>query len=461
LTEREDDLELYAQQRIGKVLRGKYRLDRLLGVGGMAAVYKATHRNQAEFAVKLLHPALSLREDVRVRFLREGYAANSVKHPGAVQVVDDDTAEDGAAFLVMELLDGEGVESLWQRLGGRLSVAMAVGIVVQLLDVLEAAHAKGIVHRDIKPANLFMTRDGTLKVLDFGIARARDAAAQNAVQTGTGVLLGTPAFMPPEQAMAKASLIDARTDVWAVGATFYTLVSGRLVHEGSNAAQLMIQAATAHARPLGMVAPGMPPSIAQVIDRSLAFEQGMRWPTAAAMRDALAQAARLVIGEPPSKALLAAQLTSVPLGFAPTAPADANASGRLPAMQANPSGWPRPSSGPPPRAVASSAPPGPTAKWSQAGVFPGGSLPPPSAVGLGSPSVRPGPHVAPTAPMVPLPVSLPPAPPRASQAAPAHRGLLFAAIAAVALGILGATAYVWLQSDTVDAPPAAAPAPTH
>ena len=438
MTEREDDLELYAKQRIGKVLRGKYRLDRLLGVGGMAAVYKATHRNQAEFAVKLLHPALSMREDVRVRFLREGYAANSVKHPGAVQVVDDDVAEDGAAFLVMELLDGEGVESLWQRLGGRLSIAMAVGIVVQLLDVLDAAHAKGIIHRDIKPANLFMTRDGTLKVLDFGIARARDAAAQNAVQTGTGVLLGTPAFMPPEQAMAKASLIDARTDVWAVGATFFTLVSGHLVHEGNSAAQLMIQAATAHARPVGMVAPGMPPSIAQVIDRALAYEQGMRWPTAAAMRDALVQAARLVIGEPPSKALLAAQLGSMPLGLAPTA-LDPTASGRMPAAPAN----------------------GPTAKWSQAGILPSGSIPPP-AVGFASPSVRPGPHVAPTAPMVPLPVSIPPAPalqapPRAS----GHRGVLIAAIAAVVLGIVGATAYVWLQREPGEAAPATAPAPTH
>ena len=455
MTEREDDLELYAKQRIGKVLRGKYRLDRLLGVGGMAAVYKATHRNQAEFAVKLLHPALSMREDVRVRFLREGYAANSVRHPGAVQVVDDDVAEDGAAFLVMELLDGEGVESVWQRLGGRLSIATAVGIVVQLLDVLDAAHAKGIIHRDIKPANLFMTRDGTLKVLDFGIARARDAAAQNGVQTGTGVLLGTPAFMPPEQAMAKASLIDARTDLWAVGATFYTLVSGRLVHEGNNAAQLMIQAATAHARPVGMVAPGMPPSIAQVIDRALAYEQAMRWPTAAAMRDALVQAARLVIGDPPSKALLAAQLASMPLGLAPTA-LDPNASGRMPAAARGVA-----SSAPaPPRAAASSAPPGPTAKWSQAGILPSGSIPP-TALGVASPSVRPGPHVAPTAPMVPLPVSLPPAPqPQAPTGASGHRGVLIAAIAAVVLGMVGATAYVWLQHDSSDAPPATAPAPT-
>ena len=108
MTTGDDELTSRAQARVGTVLRGKYRLDRVLGVGGMAVVYKATHRNQAEFAVKMLHPELCIRDDMRARFLREGYAANSVKHPGAVRVVDDDVAEDGAAFLVMELLDGAG-----------------------------------------------------------------------------------------------------------------------------------------------------------------------------------------------------------------------------------------------------------------------------------------------------------------------------------------------------------------
>src|SRR5215831_9583150 len=104
-----------AKARLGTVLRDKYRLDRVLGVGGMAAVYKATHRNSAEYAVKMLHPELSLDNEIRTRFLREGYAANSVKHPDAVRIHDDDVAEDGSAFLVMELLDGVSVEDLWER----------------------------------------------------------------------------------------------------------------------------------------------------------------------------------------------------------------------------------------------------------------------------------------------------------------------------------------------------------
>jgi signal transduction histidine kinase len=106
---------------VGSVLRGKYRLDEVLGIGGMAVVYAATHRNQKQFAVKVLHPELSLREGIRARFLREGYAANSVKHPGAVAVMDDDVAEDGAAFLVMELLEGMPVEEVSMSCG-RISV---------------------------------------------------------------------------------------------------------------------------------------------------------------------------------------------------------------------------------------------------------------------------------------------------------------------------------------------------
>jgi serine/threonine protein kinase len=248
VTENESGDFVRAKLRVGQVLRDKYRIDRVIGVGGMAAVYAATHRNQKQFAVKVLHTELSYREDIRTRFLREGYAANSVKHPGAVAVLDEDVAEDGAAFLVMELLEGASVEELAERAGGRLAESYAIGIAHQLLETIASAHAQGIVHRDLKPANLFVTREGQLKVLDFGIARGRDVASGGANVTGTGMLLGTPAFMAPEQALGKSAEIDAQTDLWAVGATLFTLLSGQLVHEGETPSHLMILAATTPAR---------------------------------------------------------------------------------------------------------------------------------------------------------------------------------------------------------------------
>ncbi len=288
-----------AEGRIGAVLRGKYRLDRLLGVGGMAAVYEATHRNRKRFAVKVLHPELSLRADIRSRFLREGYAANSVEHPGAVSVLDDDVDEAGVAFLVMELLDGETAEEMWVRAGEVLPLPVALSIGHQVLDVLASAHAHGVVHRDVKPANLFLTRGGQLKLLDFGIARVRDAATSHH-GTQAGSVMGTAGFMAPEQALGRGEQVDALTDVWAVGATIFTLASGQLVHDQENPQEAIVQSATKAAPSFATVRPDAPPAIVKAIDRALAFEKENRWPSAAAMRDAIGAASRIEFGDLPS-----------------------------------------------------------------------------------------------------------------------------------------------------------------
>jgi serine/threonine-protein kinase len=212
------------------VLKGKYQLEALLGCGGMAAVYRATHRNGNRVAVKILHPELSMSEDVRARFLREGYVANRVQHKGAVRVLDDDV-DDDVVFLVMELLEGETLEARWTRSGRHLLPDDVAHWATALLETLGAAHAQGIVHRDVKPENLFLTTDGDLKVLDFGIARLLDA--KGAHVTRTGRLMGTPAFLPPEQALGYVHDVDARSDLFAVGATMFTLLAGRYVHEAN------------------------------------------------------------------------------------------------------------------------------------------------------------------------------------------------------------------------------------
>jgi tRNA A-37 threonylcarbamoyl transferase component Bud32 len=302
----DEDLAERANARLGALLKGKYTLDRVLGSGGMATVYAATHRNGKEFAVKVLHADLSMRTDMRTRFLREGYLANRVNHPGAVAVLDDDIAEDGGAFLVMELIRGQTVESLWEGQRGRLPWSLVAGIGLQLLDVLAAAHARGLIHRDIKPGNLMLSHDGQLKVLDFGIARLRDMAGAHTTQTG--MVMGTPAFMAPEHAMAKTEEIDAQTDVWAVGATMFTLATGKLVHEADNTQQLLIKAATTPARSVASLMPAMPKGMSEVIDRALAFEKSKRWPSALAMQTALRDAAREAFTTVPVASVLAEML---------------------------------------------------------------------------------------------------------------------------------------------------------
>ncbi len=312
----------------------------------MAAVYAATHRNQKRVAVKVLHPELSMHAEVRARFMREGYAANTVDHPGAVAVLDDDTAEDGAAFLVMERLEGAEVEDLWQRHGGRLDARSVLSIADPLLSVLQAAHAKAVVHRDIKPENLYVTRDGTLKVLDFGIARARDAMSDGQKGTKTGMLMGTPAYMAPEQALGKSREIDGQTDVWAVGATMFALLSGGLVHEGESATALLVQAATQPARPLSSVAPDVDPRVAEVVDRALAFDKAARWPDAAAMRAAVREVHLAMFGvqvqKEPLEQLVAAPSATAATMIGPSTPPAGPSPSAYAARTASPSVTPSP-----------------------------------------------------------------------------------------------------------------------
>jgi serine/threonine protein kinase len=289
-------VEERARARVGQTLNGKYRLDRLLGIGGMATVYAATHRNKKRVAVKMLHPELSVHAGLRTRFMREGYVANTVEHPGAVAVLDDDVAEDGSAFLVMELLDGATLDDICERQGGRLPLRHVLAIAEQLLDVLAAADAKHIVHRDIKPSNVMVTRAGQVKVLDFGVARLRDTEGASA--THSGMALGTPAFMAPEQALGRSGEISGRSDVWAVGATMVALLTGRAVHEASSAQEAMVLAATKPAPSLAALDGEAPAAAVAIVDRALAFDQEQRWPSAAEMRDAVREAARSLFGEP-------------------------------------------------------------------------------------------------------------------------------------------------------------------
>jgi serine/threonine protein kinase len=273
-----------ADKRIGTLVEGKWQIERLLGMGGMAYVFAARHRNGRHVAMKLLRPELVLEPVLVQRFLREGYVANRIDHPGAVAILDDGVTEDGTPFLVMELLEGRTLRERIER--EPLPLERALRVVADVLSVLAVAHDKGVVHRDLKPDNLFETDDGVVKVLDFGIARLRDQARPE-LDTRSGITMGTIGFMPPEQARGHTAEVDAQSDVWAMGATLYTLLTGRSVHVAATTNEALLLAMTAPVKPMAELEPALPPLVRALLDDALAFDKSARFASAQAMKNAL------------------------------------------------------------------------------------------------------------------------------------------------------------------------------
>lgn len=276
-----DDPKLeHCKARIGTVLRGKWHIDSLIGIGGMAAVYGVTNKIGWRGAIKILHREIAVSKELRARFEQEALAVNQLGHPAVVNVIDIDTTEDGSPFLVMELLDGESLGQRAQCSGG-IEERELLRIASAVLEVLDVAHGLGIVHRDIKPDNLFLTSSAGVKVLDFGIARMKQGGSN--VRTRAGAMLGTTPYMPPEQ--ITGGQIDGRADVFAVGATMFRILAKRHVHEGPTEAELLIKMATEPAPALRSVAPSVSPEVCAIVDRALAFDVSRRYPAARAMRE--------------------------------------------------------------------------------------------------------------------------------------------------------------------------------
>ena len=276
------DEKARARARVGLTVNGKYRVDALLGVGGMASVYACTHRNGTRKALKILHNEFARDKGITDRFLKEGYVANKVDHRGRVAIDDDGVTEAGEPFLVMELLEGETAQQLWKRKGRRLPVDEALWIAAELCDTLRGFHALGIVHRDIKPANIFITRENAVKLLDFGVARMRESGGE---ATRAGTALGTPSFMAPEQAMGLADGVDGRADVFSIGATLYALLSGQRLHQGRNDNEAFILAATTPAPSVARVASDLPVEVISLVDKALAWDRRNRFESVELMRD--------------------------------------------------------------------------------------------------------------------------------------------------------------------------------
>ncbi len=274
------------EDRTGDELNVKWTLVRELGRGGASVVYEAAHRNGRRAAVKLM----SRRNLRRLPFLElaahEAALTNAVQHGGVVDILDDDIAEDGSPYLVMELLEGETLDARRHRSGGRLTLEETVPIVEQVLDVLISAHDRGIVHRDIKPENVFITRDAHVKVLDFGLAGFWTSEANDDEDW-----FGTPGFMPPEQTRAEWGAVDPRSDLWALAASIYTVLTGRLVHAEQDTKGILD--ATTTTEPDLSALDDLPLEVVDVLGRALAMDRADRFPNARAFRAALRIAMKL------------------------------------------------------------------------------------------------------------------------------------------------------------------------
>ena len=279
----------------GDVIGGKYRLIDPLGEGGMGAVWVAENVSirGAEVAVKVLHANFARDPDAVRRFRAEAEATVRIGHPNIVRVFDYGQSDDGAPYMVMERLHGESLAERLER-DGALPTAEAVEVVTAVLEALDAAHQHEILHRDLKPENIFLARQGDEvrpKILDFGVSKFLGDDAERVRMTRTGALIGTPAYMSPEQARGETS-IDLRSDVWAMGVILYELLTGRLPYEASNYNAMMIRIATEGHVPLLEVLPTLDPVLASIAERAMARTARDRYPTARQMREALLACAR-------------------------------------------------------------------------------------------------------------------------------------------------------------------------
>jgi serine/threonine-protein kinase len=265
---------------VGTTIAGVWHLDCLLGVGGAAAVYAATHTSGRRAAFKILHRAHANNEELRSRFLEELELSSLLDHPDRVVVHGVASTDDGALALMMELLEGETLAARWRR-EGRIAPRAALAIAMSLLDQLAFCHWRGIIHRDLKPENIFLGSDGRVRLLDFGVARGHRSI------TGRRVAMGTPAFMPPEQARGHRDRIDARSDIFAVGAVLWSILSGFPFRRGSDQDATLRCAAYEPARSLVLVAPELPEAVIAIVDRALSPEPAARWQSARAMKEAI------------------------------------------------------------------------------------------------------------------------------------------------------------------------------
>ena len=266
---------------IGKRLDGRYSIEGLVGVGGMANVYRGTDLKTGNpIAVKVLKEEFLDNEELVRRFKNESKAISILDHPNIVKVYDV-SVTDKLQYIVMEYVDGITLKEYLRQRGGALTWKEAVYFASQVLSALQHAHAKGIIHRDVKPQNIMLLANGSIKMMDFGIARFSRAQSQ----TVSDKAIGSVHYISPEQ--AKGERTDARTDIYSVGVMLYEMLSGKLPFDGDGAVSIAIMQISDKARPLAEVAPDVPEGIRQITEKAMEKDPAKRFQSAAEMLDAI------------------------------------------------------------------------------------------------------------------------------------------------------------------------------
>lgn len=398
---------------IGRTLEGKYRIDAVLGEGGMGTVYRATRLLIGDtVALKILHSDTMRDPSAIERFRREAQAAARLKHPNVVAIHDFGVGADDTVYLVMEFADGEDLRALIDRFG-RLSPAVASELMDQLCSALDEAHQRNIVHRDLKPENILIRSSPggyRIKILDFGIAKLRDLSTTSGGLTQAGTVVGTPFYMSPEQCRGRE--VDPRSDIYALGVILYEMLTGSVPFEAKHSAEVVAQHVSELPTPPTMRNPAIPPAVEAVVLRALQKRPEARQQSAGEFAKELSTAVRA--------AATPDQLTqAMPQHVAPVTVASMPAStGTIPPGSPTPPGHPPPQGLPPPEMLLRAQPP--QAPFTR-----------PTIQEAQSPYPMPPPGHVPTAQMYggqPMPGAVPAAP-----VAPARRGLPLAA--KLALGV--------------------------
>ena len=266
---------------IGKRLDGRYQIESLVGMGGMANVYRGTDtRTGNAIAVKVLKEEFLDNEELVRRFKNESKAISILNHPNIVKVYDV-SVTDRLQYIVMEYVDGITLKEYLKQRGGALTWKETVHFATQVLSALQHAHSKGIIHRDVKPQNIMLLADGSIKMMDFGIARFSRAQSQ----TVSDKAIGSVHYISPEQ--AKGDKTDARTDIYSVGVMLYEMLSGKLPFDGDGAVSIAIMQISDKAKPLAQVAPNVPEALCQITEKAMEKDPANRYQSAQEMLEAI------------------------------------------------------------------------------------------------------------------------------------------------------------------------------